>query len=68
MIKVEATKKEDGSVECAYEVGLECSHCGMSVDAEEYKSGICSDCGEAWNEKKHIGIYVTSIPMSGKTR
>ena len=50
MIKIEAKKKEDGVVECAYEVGLECSHCGMSVDAEEYKSGICSDCGEAWNE------------------
>jgi rRNA maturation endonuclease Nob1 len=68
MIKVEATKKEDGTVECAYEVGLECSNCGMAVDTHEYESGTCSDCGEQWDEKRHIGIYVTSIPMSGKTR
>ena len=67
MIKIEANKKEDGTVECAYEVELECSHCGMTVDAHEYESGTCSDCGEQWDEKRHIGIYVTSIPMSGKT-
>lgn len=67
MIKVEASKKEDGTIECTYEVGLECSNCGMAVDAHEYELGTCSDCGEPWDEKRHIGIYVTSVPMSGKT-
>lgn len=67
MIKVDAKQKKDGQIECTYEVGLECSNCGMIVDAEEYNSGTCSDCGEAWNEKRHTAIYVTSIPMQGQS-
>jgi hypothetical protein len=39
----------------------------MNVDAEEYASGTCSDCGEPWNEKRHMIIHVTSIPMSGQS-
>jgi hypothetical protein len=39
----------------------------MPVDAEEYNSGKCSDCGEPWEEKRHVGIHVTSIPMQGKS-
>ena len=67
MIKVNATKKDDGQIECTYEVGLECTNCGMTVDAEEYNSGTCSDCGEPWDEKRHTAIYVTSIPMQGQS-
>lgn len=67
MIKVLAKHKEDGQVECTYEVGLECSHCGMTVDAEEYNSGTCSDCGEPWDENRHTAIHVTSIPMQGQS-
>ena len=64
---VNAKKLEDGTVTNKYEVHIECAHCGMEVDAEEYKLGTCSDCGEAWAEKKHIGVHVTSIPLSGQT-
>ena len=39
---IEAKKLDDGIIQCKYEVHLECSNCGMSVDAEEYKSGTCS--------------------------
>jgi hypothetical protein len=39
----------------------------MKVDAEEYKSGTCSDCGAAWNGKQHTAVYVTSVPASGQT-
>lgn len=67
MIKVNAKKKEDGEIECTYEVGLECANCGMTVDAEEYSSGTCSDCGEPWDEKRHTAIHVTSIPMQGQS-
>jgi len=67
MIKVNAIKKDDGQIECTYEVGLECTNCGMTVDAEEYNSGTCSDCGEPWNEKRHTAIHVTSIPMQGQS-
>lgn len=67
MIKIDATKKADGTVECAYEVELECSNCGMKVDAEEYSSGTCSDCGEAWDEKRHTKVHATSIPMEGQS-
>ena len=67
MIKVSAKQKDDGQIECTYEVGLECSHCGMTVDTEEYESGTCSDCGEAWDEKRHTAIHVTSIPMQGQS-
>ena len=67
MIKVEATKKEDGQIECTYEVGLECVNCGMTVDAEEYTSGTCSDCNEPWDEKRHTAVHVTSVPMQGQS-
>lgn len=67
MIKIDAVKKEDGTVVCAYEVELECSNCGMTVDAEEYNSGTCSDCGAAWNGKKHMKVHVTSVPASGES-
>ena len=64
---VQAKKLQDGTVVNTYETHLECAHCGMEVDAEEYASGTCSDCGEPWNEKRHVGIHVTSIPMAGET-
>ena len=67
MIKIDAKHKEDGQIECTYEVELECSHCGMTVDAEEYESGTCNDCGEDWEEKRHTAIHVTSIPMQGQS-
>ena len=67
MIKIEAKKNEDGSVVCAYEVELECSNCGMTVDAEEYNSGTCSDCGEPWDAKRHTRVHATSIPLEGQS-
>lgn len=64
---VEAKNLKDGTVVNKYETHLECGNCGMNVDAEEYASGTCSDCGEPWNEKRHVGIHVTSIPMQGES-
>ena len=60
-------KEDNGIIVNKYETHLECANCGMEVDAEEYKSGTCSDCGAAWNEKKHTKVHVTSAPMTGKT-
>jgi ribosomal protein L37E len=60
-------KKVNGEVQPKYEVHLECAHCGMDVDAVEYKSGTCSDCGNPWQEKRHLAIHVTSVPLQGKT-
>tara|TARA_R110002012_G_scaffold9152_1_gene41986 strand:- start:3113 stop:3316 length:204 start_codon:yes stop_codon:yes gene_type:complete len=64
---IEAKKLDDGIIQCKYEVHLECVHCGMKVDAEEYKSGTCSDCGATWNQKRHTKIHVTSVPLAGKS-
>ena len=64
---VEAKKLNDGTIVNKYEVHLECAECGMNVDAEEYKSGTCSDCGAAWNGKQHTKVHVTSVPASGGT-
>tara|TARA_R110000868_G_scaffold5999_1_gene34861 strand:- start:374 stop:577 length:204 start_codon:yes stop_codon:yes gene_type:complete len=64
---VNAKKLKDGTITNKYEVHIECAHCGMSVDAEEYESGTCSDCGQEWKGKKHIGVHVTSIPLLGQT-
>jgi len=64
---IDAKKLKDGTHVNRYQVHLECSHCSMSVDAEEYKLGTCSDCGKPWAGKKHIGVHVTSIPLSGKS-
>ena len=64
---VNAKQLKDGTVINKYETHLECSNCGMTVDAEEYNSGTCNDCGESWNEKRHVAIHVTSVPLSGKT-
>tara|TARA_R110000772_G_scaffold4855_2_gene17223 strand:+ start:157 stop:360 length:204 start_codon:yes stop_codon:yes gene_type:complete len=64
---VEAKKLNDGTIVNKYEVHLECAECGMHVDAEEYKSGTCSDCGAAWNGKQHTKVHVTSVPASGGT-
>jgi predicted RNA-binding Zn-ribbon protein involved in translation (DUF1610 family) len=64
---VEAKTLKDGTIVNKYETHLECSSCGMHVDAEEYESGICSDCGAAWNGKQHTKVYVTSVPASGQT-
>lgn len=60
-------KETNGIIEAKYEVNLECANCGMPVDAVEYDQGTCSDCGETWNEKRHVAIHVTSEPMSGET-
>jgi len=64
---VEAKTLKDGTITNRYETHLECSNCGMEVDAEEYKSGTCSDCGAAWDGKKHMSIHVTSVPASGQS-
>ena len=64
---IEAKTGKDGRIVNKYEVHLECAECGMNVDAEEYKSGTCSDCGAAWNGKQHTKVHVTSVPASGGT-
>ena len=61
-------KEINGIITNKYETYLECSNCGMEVDAEEYKSGTCSDCGAAWDGKKHMTIHVTSVPAEGKSQ
>lgn len=58
-------KEINGIIINKYETHLECSSCGMTVDNEEYNSGICSDCGNPWDGKKHIAIHVTSVPAKG---
>ena len=60
-------KEINGIITNKYETYLECSNCGMEVDAEEYKSGTCSDCGAAWNGKKHTKVHVTSVPLAGQS-
>ena len=60
-------KEINGIITNRYETHLECSNCGMEVDAEEYNSGTCSDCGAAWNGKKHTKVHVTSVPASGES-
>jgi predicted RNA-binding Zn-ribbon protein involved in translation (DUF1610 family) len=60
-------KEINGIITNRYETHLECSNCGMEVDAEEYKSGTCSDCGAAWDGKKHMTIHVTSVPATGQS-
>ena len=64
---VDAITLKDGTIINRYETHLECANCGMNVDAEEYNSGTCSDCGAAWNGKKHTAVHVTSVPASGQT-
>ena len=64
---VNAKKTKNGAIINKYRTHLECAECGMKVDAEEYKSGTCSDCGAAWNGKQHTAVYVTSVPASGQT-
>ena len=64
---IEAKKLNDGTIQCKYEVNLECVHCGMGVDAEEYESGTCSNCGATWNQKQHTKIHVTSVPLAGES-
>lgn len=61
-------KEKNGIIVNKYETHLECVNCGMKVDAEEYKSGTCSDCGAPWNGKKHTTVYVTSVPAEGKSQ
>ena len=61
-------KEINGIITNRYETHLECSNCGMEVDAEEYKSGTCYDCGAAWNGKKHTKVHVTSAPATGKSQ
>lgn len=64
---IQAKKLDDGTIQCKYEVNLECVHCGMGVDAEEYESGTCSNCGATWNQKQHTRIHVTSVPLAGES-
>lgn len=66
-MRIEAKKLDTGIVECTHEVTLECAHCGMPVDAVEYEDKVCKDCGQPWEEKRHIAIHVTSIPLFGET-
>ena len=64
---VEAKKLINGIISNRYETHLECANCGMKVDAEEYNTGTCSDCGAAWNGKKYMKVHVTSVPASGES-
>ena len=64
---IEAKKLDDGTIQCKYEVNLEWVHWGMGVDAEEYESGTCSNCGATWNQKQHTKIHVTSVPLAGES-
>lgn len=57
----------NGVVVPKHEINLECKNCGMEVDAVEYSSGTCSDCGQPWDEKRHVAIHVTSVPAKGQT-
>ena len=66
-MRIEAKELDDGIVVCTHEVMLECANCGMPVDAIEYQDKVCSDCGQPWEEKRHVAIHVTSIPIFGKT-
>lgn len=66
-MKIEARELENGIIECAHEIQLECANCGMPVDAAEYNNDVCSDCGQPWKEKRHVAIHVTSIPLFGET-
>ena len=63
---IEATTV-NGCVDPKHEIVLECAHCGLEVDAIEYKQEMCNDCGNPWQQKKHTAIYVTSQPLSGHT-
>lgn len=60
-------KRVDGIIQPKYEVILQCASCGMVVDDIEYNSGVCNDCGSPWEEKRHVAIHVTSLPLTGKT-
>jgi rRNA maturation endonuclease Nob1 len=66
-MRIEAKELDNGIIECTHEVMLECANCGMPVDAVEYKDKVCNDCGEPWEEKRHVAIHVTSIPIFGET-
>lgn len=60
-------KKIGTKIEPKHEIILQCKSCGMEVDAAEYTSGTCTDCGAPWDEIRHVAIHVTSVPMSGQT-
>jgi rRNA maturation endonuclease Nob1 len=60
-------KQINGIIECKHEIHLECANCGSTVDAIEYKSGTCNDCGSPWDEIRHVAIHVTSVPATGQT-
>jgi hypothetical protein len=64
---IQAKKLDSGTIQCKYEINLECSNCGLNVDAVEYESGTCSDCGATWNGKQHTKIHVTSVPLAGES-
>ena len=66
-MRIAAKELDGGVIECAHEVSLECANCGAIVDAVEYTSGTCNDCGQPWDEKRHVAIHVTSIPIFGET-
>jgi len=57
----------NGVIVPKHEITLECANCGSEVDAVEYAQNTCNDCGNPWDEKRHISIYATSIPLSGST-
>jgi rRNA maturation endonuclease Nob1 len=61
------SKMINGEVQPKYETHLECANCGMQVDAVEYQNGTCTDCGSPWQEKRHLAVHVTSVPLQGKT-
>ena len=60
-------REENGIIVTKHETHLECANCGMEVDAEEYNSGTCSDCGAPWNARKYMSVHVTSVPASGES-
>jgi rRNA maturation endonuclease Nob1 len=60
-------KEVDGIIYPKMEIDLQCSNCGMAVDAVEYTQQICSDCGQPWDPVQHVSIHATSVPASGQS-
>jgi len=58
-------QKIDGVKHPKYEVEAICSNCQDPVSEQEELTGVCTNCGESWNPKVSVSIWVTSVPPAG---
>jgi Zn finger protein HypA/HybF involved in hydrogenase expression len=63
-IENQAVELDNGSIDVAHTIHIQCPHCGNDVSQDELDTQTCADCGGSLEEpKQSVHLVTTSIPL-----